>query len=188
MLQWLTAAFPSVPALVPARPYAVNLRYLQWLHNCIPGGLTAEDLLEAMRRAAWMNMLDVVQWVWSLGVLQPADVAAHAILSERYMQVTTLQAVWALCGDELYGPVFARQRDSMVRSQAALGDGDALTYVFSASSPDGIGPAQVIKSQCRPDSLRKQCDAENELCLEWLRGHGGLGPEPLREWRPTERI
>ncbi len=179
VLLWLLGTFPEVPAPVPPKPYAVNLRYLQWVNNCIPGGLTADDLVEAMRRAAWMNMMDVVHWVWSLGVLQPADVSTHVVLSERYMEVSTLQAVWALCGDELYGPVFARQRDSMVRSQAALGDGVALTYAFSALA---ARPALVIESQCRPDSIRKQCDVENKLCLEWLRGHDAVEAEAPWDW------
>ncbi len=176
VLLWLLAAFPDLPKHVPPKPCAVfNLLYLQWMHSRIPGGWSKENLLIALRSAAQRNMLDVVQWVCSLGILHPVDVSEHAIVSPRNMQVTTFQAVWVLCGDELYRPVFASQRDEFVRCQAAVGDGVSLTYAFSALDTP---PAQVIKSQCKPDTIWKHCGAENELCLNWLTDHDGVGPEP----------
>jgi hypothetical protein len=176
---WLSETFPDVYFEDHKEYDGCNLRFLQWKHSRVPGGIQKAEFADIMRRAVWTNSLDVFEWIKALGVVEAADVIAKAHLEPRYMKVASLLAIWTFCGDDLYRPVFEAKRDTYVRTLCALGDGVGLAFSFAACD---TAPALVTKNTCRADSYgdgdSRDSEYRHSICMKWLQGHHGVGEDP----------
>ncbi len=180
VLKWLATVFPTAGACAVAHsPYNIELSYLQWRHETLDGGLDKDLLLQCLRGAAWQNNLPIVRWIWGLGVLTREDVVSDGELHvcARYMAVSTLHAMWTLCGDALYAPLFASKRVDFAKQLCALGDGVGLAYTMATLGD--VRDAGISKKGCPTDSYGgwPLNDLQHTWCIKWVQAQGGLCPD-----------
>jgi hypothetical protein len=172
-LEWLQASFAVEvqPANKPS--HTCSLAHLLWQVRAF-GMPTKEGLLTEVKYAVWTNGVDILQWIWALQILTPAEVSSVARVGPCYMRVATLHAIWDMCGDDLYVPVFAQQRDQFVSQLCAKGDGVGLSFAYAAETEPP--PARVTNSMCRAD--RVSVEFQQAICMAWLEQRHGVDPDP----------